>query len=642
MNESRKQIAKSLALLLLGLSLLAAAYANALAVPFVWDDHGLIEENPVVLQTEAWKQVFHASFWALPHRSAANSYYRPLTIASFVSDAKLFGVTPKGFHITNLFLHFVNCILLFALVRRTGAPAYSACLALLLFGAMPRLTESVTWISGRTDLLATMGAAFAILLYRPQASAGKWRMAAAIALFLGLLGKEVALASLIAVSAYEWSLASFAQTTQKKVILQIKEIALNLFPLLFAVALYLNLRGQAGVRQHPTFSLDFMQQIACALQALGLYCWMLLTPFHPNLYVGTLGIFVAWQIVLGILVAAAICIAVTSIVRRKLQPASATFLALCIAAILPVIHLIRLPLRPLAADRFLYLPCFALCALLFANWTRIPARAKRPAGAILAILALSFLWATHQRNSEWSDEVRIWKTTVDKMESVSPKNGLAHSALAGTLSKRGKFEEALPYFERAYALEKQFQTLYPDYQIERSLQAGWAITLSAVGRIVPAAEMLRDLVAALPNEAEFRYLYANVLARQFNFEAADQQFSAALRLYPQYSQAHKMREQMRQAALLWQSLPPERENETTPLRAQRGFVYFLVGRLPEANQIWIAAVRAADSDRELLEQAELVLEGERHLFGESRETQALAEAIAMRKRALTEPALEKP
>lgn len=639
MKVSLKHILLSFALLFFGLGLLAAAYSNALSAPFAWDDHGLIEQNPIVMQSDAWKQVFHTNFWALPHRSVANSYYRPLAIASFVSDAKLFGVTPRGFHITNLLLHLANCALLFALVRRAGAPAGAALLAMLLFGAMPRLTESVTWISGRTDLLAALGAASAILLYRPQPSAWRWRVAAALALLLGLFGKEVALASLIAIGAYEWIVA---RPTQERVASRIKEVALNLFPLLLAVGLYLNLRWQAGVRQHPTFSLSFVQQIGSALQALGLYFWMLLTPFEPNLYVGTLGIFVAWQIALGAIIAAGILTAVVLIVRRKLQATNAIFLALCIAAILPVLHLIRIPLRPLAADRFLYLPYLGLCAFLFANWSRVPARAKRPATAILAILALSFLLATHKRNTEWNDELRIWEITAEKMEKVSPKNGLAHSAAAGLLSKQGRFQEALPYFDRAYTLEKQFQMLYPDYQIEHSLQAGWAITLSAVGRLTLAEVMLSDLVASMPNDAEFRYLYANVLARKLDFEAADRQFSETLRLYPQYPQAHDIRQQVRQAAQLWQNLPSESANEPTWMRAQRGFVYFLVGRLPDANRIWIEAVGAPDADFELLEQAEVVLTGERHVFGETEETKALAQAIEKRKRALANPALEKP
>lgn len=639
MKELLNRFKIDLALLLLGWGLLAAAYSNALSVPFVWDDHGLIAQNPMLSQVNAWEQILDANFWALPHRKVSNAYYRPLVIASFAIDARLSGMDPYGFHRTNLLLHLINCGLLFALVRRAGAPSYAALLAMLLFGAMPRLTESVTWVSGRTDVLAALGASLAIALYRLEPKAWQWRAASALALFAGLLGKEVAFAAFIALVAYEWTAS---QSTQERVTHRIKESALNLFPALFATGFYLNLRFQTDAALYPTFSLTFAQQIGAALQALGLYTWMLLTPFQPNLYVGTLGIFVPWQIALGVVVAAGMFTAVIWTLRRTIHPTNATFLALCLAALFPVLHLIRIPIRPLAADRFMYLPYLGLCVFLFANWTRLPQRIQRPAAIVLALLALSFLGSTHKRNDEWSDPMRIWGITIGKMEQIAPKNGLAHSAMASVLSTQGRAEEALEYFEQAYSLEKQFQTLYPDYQVSHSLLAGWSVTLSTVGKFTQASETLAGLIATAPDQAEYRHLYASTLARMLNFEAADREFAAALRLYPQYAEAYTIRQQTRQAAQIWQQLPPETPNESTAIRAQRGFVYFLVGRLPDANQIWAEVVRAPDVTHEMLEQAKTILEAQRRLFSETADMKILADAIANQEKTSAEPALEKP
>ncbi len=614
-----------LALLVLGLALLAAASSNALSVPFFWDDHALIEQNPVLSQIDSWQKIFDAKFWALPHRSVSNAYYRPLVIGSFALDARLWGIQPFGFHLTNLLLHFANCALLFLGVRRAGSPSYVALLAMLLFGAMPRLTESVTWISGRTDLLATLGAILAITLYRSEPAAWKMRVASALALLVGLLGKEVALAGLVALVAYEWTIA---KQTQKRVSLQIQESLLNLFPLLFAVGFYFNLRAGSGVSLRPAFSLTFVEHVGAVFQALGLYVGMLLTPFQPNFYVGTLGIFVVGQIVLGVFVGAGILLALVAVFRRALLPRNATFFVLCTAALFPVLHWIRTPLRPLASDRFLYLPFWALCFLLFANYSRLSQRTQRFAALALALLAFGFLGATHKRNRDWQDEVRIWEITVGKMEKISPKNGLAHVALAQVLNTKGRPQEALGYLETAYSLEKQFQTLYPDYLISTSLLAGWGVTLSSVGKFSQATTLLADLVASSPNEAEFRYLYANALARALDFQAADREFGEALRLYPQYTDAYNVRQQARQAEQIWRSLPPETPQEATSIRAQRGLAYFLVGRFSDANPIWIEVVGAHDTNTEILEQAKTILVLEQRLFGETKESKALAEAIA--------------
>ena len=60
---------------------------------------------------------------------------------------------------------------------------------------MPRLTESVTWVVGRTDLLAALFVLLALRL-QPSGSEGRawWKsVVASLLVLLGLLSKEVAI-----------------------------------------------------------------------------------------------------------------------------------------------------------------------------------------------------------------------------------------------------------------------------------------------------------------------------------------------------------------------------------------------------------------------------------------------------------------
>src|SRR5439155_26977661 len=82
---------------------------------------------------------------------------RPIVNFSYAIDRALWGVTPIGFHVTNVLLHILNVILLFALVRRLADDRDRGVLvafgAAVIFAAHPMMTEAVGYISGRSELL---------------------------------------------------------------------------------------------------------------------------------------------------------------------------------------------------------------------------------------------------------------------------------------------------------------------------------------------------------------------------------------------------------------------------------------------------------------------------------------------------------
>ncbi len=89
-------------------------------------------------------------------------FVRPVVILSLVADHALWRFNPLGFHLTNVVLHAVNAFLIFWLMRRMMAivDRADAILVPILAGAFflvhPSHTEAVTWIAGRTDVIATV------------------------------------------------------------------------------------------------------------------------------------------------------------------------------------------------------------------------------------------------------------------------------------------------------------------------------------------------------------------------------------------------------------------------------------------------------------------------------------------------------
>ena len=143
-----------------------AAYLPAILGEFAWDDNFLIvqEENIHHLSLESLKLFFSKSF--LPYESA---YYRPMVTLSYALDWHFSGGNPYYFHLINVLIHAFNCILLFYIVRKFNIALFSAFTAASFFGLFPRLTHSVAWISGRTDIFAAFFILLAISVY-PTAS----------------------------------------------------------------------------------------------------------------------------------------------------------------------------------------------------------------------------------------------------------------------------------------------------------------------------------------------------------------------------------------------------------------------------------------------------------------------------------------
>ena len=145
--------------------LVAAVYAPVLEGVFVWDDHALVETN-VRMQKGSVAQFFVERFWSVdPMTDGRPAYYRPLTVLSLRADVERGGLDPAGFHETNLALHLLATVALVLAAMRLGASGFPSVVAAGLWALLPRSSESVAWVSGRTDLLAGLMSFAALSLW---------------------------------------------------------------------------------------------------------------------------------------------------------------------------------------------------------------------------------------------------------------------------------------------------------------------------------------------------------------------------------------------------------------------------------------------------------------------------------------------
>lgn len=141
----------------------------------------------------------------LTPNSAQFAYYRPMIGFSYWLAQTLWDAAPHAMHIENVVFHMLNVLLLFWLIKislpdDSRSTGYVPFLGALLFAVHPIATESVNWISGRTDLIAggfLIGATIAIVAWQRKRNRWWLLLLALMLLAGGIMTKEIAWGFLI-------------------------------------------------------------------------------------------------------------------------------------------------------------------------------------------------------------------------------------------------------------------------------------------------------------------------------------------------------------------------------------------------------------------------------------------------------------
>jgi hypothetical protein len=136
--------------------------------------------------------------------------YRPLTTFSYLFNYSVLGngTNPSGYHWLNFGLHAVNMGLVYLLGLVIFEQMPAALLLAALWGIHPALTESVTNIVGRADLLGALGVLAALHAHRKalDSSGGRkmlWLAGIGAAVTVGIFSKESTIVVLAVLAIYD-------------------------------------------------------------------------------------------------------------------------------------------------------------------------------------------------------------------------------------------------------------------------------------------------------------------------------------------------------------------------------------------------------------------------------------------------------
>ncbi|MFM8411323.1 MAG: hypothetical protein ACKOCT_13715, partial [Alphaproteobacteria bacterium] len=402
--------------------LAALPFLPALGGAFLtFDDDVYVTANPMVRDGLTARGLA----WAV--RSFDTGNWHPLTWASLMLDAQLHGLSPGGFHLSNLLLHGANATLLFLLLARVAGSLPVAAAGAIAWAVHPLRTESVAWISERKDLLSAFFGLLAVHawlgssprdLLRPGRAIERSappRIAATTLLLAASLACKPMLVTLplLLLLLDAWPLGRLADAGDVPRRVVEKWPLWALAALSSAVAIVAQ-RGAGAVARFDR--LPLAERLANAaispLRYLALTAWpsglAAVVPFPESGWGAAAGLGAA-----GLL--AAISLACW-LVRRRL-PSLVVGWGWFLVALLPVAGLVQVGVQSIA-DRYTYVPTMGLAlGLVGAFPVLVPGPAARRAAAGLAAAACALLAALAWRQS------LAWRDTATLMEQAIAATG---------------------------------------------------------------------------------------------------------------------------------------------------------------------------------------------------------------------------
>ncbi|HEY5976087.1 MAG TPA: tetratricopeptide repeat protein [Geobacteraceae bacterium] len=427
-----------------------AVYSGTLGHQFLlnWDDELYVTGNEAIRG------------FSLDHlHQAFTRYYvgnyAPLQIVSYMLDYSLWGLDPRGFHLTNLLLHTLNGLLFYLLVFRLQGDRWWAMAAAGVFLCHPVQVESVAWVSQRKNLLA-MGffllAFLAYVNYRGTGRAG-WYWGSMGAFLLALLAKSVAVVFPLALVGYD---LCFRGPTERRHWLRDKLpfVGVALLAALLAVRSQASDFGGGLTAYHGGSPLiTMLTMLPVLLSYLSLLFWpsRLAAVYVPVMRTGLDG-----PVILALLVLCLLAGAGWFWARRGGRRDLAFWLGIFFVGLLPVSQIV--PLVTLMNDRYLYFPMLGFAALVTA-WPRpLLARLgpawRLPVVAVTLLLVTVLALATQRRLPVWRDSLSLWSDAVTK----APDSNVAWMGMADVYLRQGKLDLA----RAAYLMSRDLLPDNPD------------------------------------------------------------------------------------------------------------------------------------------------------------------------------------
>jgi Flp pilus assembly protein TadD len=486
-----------------------------------YDDELYVYENQHVVSGLTFDNIV----WAFT--TIHTGYWHALTWLSLMLDCQLFGSNPAGFHLTNLFFHIANALLLFLVLKQMTKAIWQSAFTAALFALHPLHVESVAWIAERKDVLSTFFWMLTLLAYfiyvsRPSV----FRYIATLAAFaLGLMAKPmlVTLPFVLLLLDY-WPLYRIKHFDRQVVYrLVLEKIPFIVLSIVSSVIVFLAQQSSRAVMSFAKFPLKF--RIGSALISYARYiekmfCPTGLAPFYPHPY-GSVSVLYA-------IISAILLLAVTILVIRfaKNHRYLVTGWFWYLGTLIPVIGIIQVGLQAYA-DRYTYTPYIGLFIMLawglpqlLSGW---PQRKIALGISMVIVLTASGICA-YRQTSFWNNSLTLFSHTIE----VTQNNYIAYNNLGSVYNGLGRYDEAIEFYKQAIKTEPGYAAAYNNL----------GVAYSSIGRYKDAIDAFKQAIEIRTDYAEAYYNLGFAYDKFGRAADAIDTYKQTVKIKPDYAQAY--------------------------------------------------------------------------------------------------------
>ncbi len=482
-------LSKKKIIALLGLFVTSVlVYLPTIRYQFVWDD-------ALVLSSQIHAIKGYGLFLG------GQDYYRPFLALCHGLDYALWGAYPAGFHLTNILLNgfCTPLVFLIALDLFGEEQFFLAVASAVFFMLHPVRADSASWVSGRTDIIASLFFFLAFLSYVAyrEKNDAKGLVLSALFFLFALFGKENAFL-------YPLVLLAYDKLIRKK---RVKESLVPMVLHFLVMVLYLSLRKLphiphiGALHSAPSSGAGAGQAAAAAsplwklLYSLGYYPDKLIFPFHLSIFPSVEN---SMNIIMLLLSVAVFVYAAYK--RKALLAFGLAFIILTLLPSLPVIFMKTVP-TPVAV-RYLYLPVFGFSVAL--AWAIGRVGNGRVRALLIGIIVVIYSVGLHSRVSDWQDDLSLWRYEA----AENPDSASARSLYAISLYRNKHYDEAE---KEAIVTLARLDSLRLNGNVKKSLLGNLLNTLGLISlqrKDLPAAE--KYFLVALRYNRSDRSIYHNL------------------------------------------------------------------------------------------------------------------------------------
>jgi len=531
-------------------------YLNALRNGFVWDDMVLIADNEGINKWGGFWENFVRDFFDTTDDTIEfkYGYYRPIISLSYMIDYTLWGLKPWGFHLSNIIFHIISCVLVYLIFNSLFNNRSISLITSLLFACHPIHTESVTWISGRTDIIAGMFFLSAFYLYQKAIhpplpgernsslcnrevlklffKQSKIFYVCSIILFaLAMLCKEMVATLPFLIIAHTHYFAGLKNWRQWKTSLPLS------IPYFFVILLYGIIRFTIlGIHTVDNPGGEEMKGFYPAIfsftKTIFIYLFKLVYPAHLNAYIqNPMSFSITEPTVFSSVIGVSFLIFL--IVWLKKRWAGMSFLILFyLVTLLPLSNFIRISapwdMGFVTAERFLYIPSLGFCGiisvLLTAAWKSSFSILRYTTISLFIALLIFYSGQTLLRNRDWIDE----KTFFSKTLKEAPNAALLHHAMGNVYVREDNYEKALDYYKNSLELYPLYHAAYNNIGTIYSKQGLYDQALAA----------FKEAIKINPDYIQSHFNLGTTYYQKGMTEDASREFKTVLTFNKNYVKAH--------------------------------------------------------------------------------------------------------